>query len=435
MLEKINNMAKISENMIPDINADWSLDASNNLPYSGEAVQEFIKRTLKQKYGYFHYDDGNNRYLVFADEESKNLYISDPSANASLLLSSFDAPFNYSAKIEMISESYKAVLIGTTGNLLQFKFAIEDKSGNNTGENVDCTVTLVNQGVKKSINKIYTAQQGREGVIIELDEYLTEGTNNISINIKGVNSLAATTVSVVYQLVNLKFTDSLDISRVYNTDELLEISCVVEGAGTKVIDWFLDGQQLPYEITDEIPYITAYTVNKNISLNDLNPGVHSIQYRLRSQVGENQFYSQTLFRNFFVSGVNETIIGIAAELPVGVEPVKSNVLDRLYGMIQYVPYNLRYAIYNPSESATNTVQIFLNNELQLTTNIVNGVENNSSIMSGEFGNLPIKITVNGVNYEMTSDTAISTIGVSEIADAKLNLRAFGRDNGAIDRES
>lgn len=57
MLEKINNMAKISENMIPDINADWSLDASNNLSYSGEAYKD-------------------------------------------LLLSSFDAPFNYSAKIE-----------------------------------------------------------------------------------------------------------------------------------------------------------------------------------------------------------------------------------------------------------------------------------------------------------------------------------------------
>ena len=116
---------------------------------------------------------------------------------------------------------------------------------------------------------------------------------------------------------------------------------------------------------------------------------------MRSQVGENQFYSQTLFRNFFISGVDETIIGIATELPVGVEPVKSNVLDRLYGMIQYVPYNLRYAIYN-SKDLQPIQYRFLNNELQLTTNIVNGVENNSSIMSGEFGNLPIKITVNGV---------------------------------------
>lgn len=428
-------MAKISENMIPDINADWGLDASNNLPYSGEAVQEFIKRTLKQKYGYFHYDDSNNRYLVFADEASKDLYLANTEANKDLLLSSFDAPFNFSAKLEMITESYNAVLIGTSGNNLQFTFATEDKSGNSTGESVDCTITIINKGVKKTINKVFTSQQGREGVLVELDDYLTEGTNNITVTIKGINTLAATTAAVVYQIVNLKFTDSLDISRVYNTDELLEISCVVEGAGTKVIDWFLDGQKLPYEITDEIPYITAYTVNKNISLNGLTPGVHSIQYRLRSQVGENQFYSQTLFRNFFVSGVDGTIIGVAAELPVGVEPVKSNVLNRLYGMIQYVPYNLRYAIYNSTESAINTVQIFLNNELQLTTNIVNGVENNASIMSGEFGNLPIKITVNGVDYEMTSDTAISTIGVSEIADAKLNLRAFGRDNGAIDRES
>jgi hypothetical protein len=136
----------------------------------------------------------------------------------------------------MISEPYNAVLIGTTGNNLQFKFAIEDKSGNNTGENADCTITIVNQGVKKLINKIYTAQQGRDGVLIELDDYLTEGTNNVSINIKGVNSLAATTVSVVYQIVNLKFSDNLNISNVYNNGDILEISCVVEGAGTKIID-------------------------------------------------------------------------------------------------------------------------------------------------------------------------------------------------------
>lgn len=428
-------MAKVSENRIPDINADWGLDSSNGLPYSGEAVQEFIKDTLKNKYGYFYYDENNNRYLVFADETSKDLYLSDNNVYGNLLLSTFDAPFNYSARIEMISESYQAVLIGTTGKNIQFKFAIEDKSGNNTGENADCNIVITNQGVKKTINKIYTAQQGREGVLIELDDYLTEGTNNISITIKGVNTLAATTVGIVYQIVNLKFTDTFNISKVYNNGDILEISCVVEGAGTKVIDWYLDGEQLPYEITDEIPYITAYTVNKNITLSGLTPGVHSIQYRLRSQVGENHFTSQTLFRNFFISGVTNTIIGVASELPVGVEPIKSTVLDTLYGLVQYVPYNIRYAIYNPSESAINTVQIFLNNELQVTTNIVNGVENNSSIMSGEFGNLPFKISVNGVDYEMTSDISISTIGVSEIADAVINLRAFGRDNSALDRET
>ena len=119
-------MAKFSENRIPDINADWGKDSSNGLPYSGEAVQEFIKETFKSKYGYFHYDENNNRYLVFADEASKDLYLSDSEKNKELLLSSFDAPFNYSARIEMISDPYTAILIGTTGNNLQFRFAVED---------------------------------------------------------------------------------------------------------------------------------------------------------------------------------------------------------------------------------------------------------------------------------------------------------------------
>ena len=197
----------------------------------------------------------------------------------------------------------------------------------------------------------------------------------------------------------------------------------------------MDGVQLPFELTDEINYITAYTVNKNILLEGLTPGVHSIQYKLRSQVGENWFSSQTLFRNFFVEGVNETIVGIATELPIGIEPVKSTIIDKLYGIIQYVPYNIRYAIYNPTNAATNIVQVYVDGDVQISTNITNGVENTASIMSDSFGNVPIKIVVNGVEYSMGSDTAISTIGVSEIADAKLNLRAFGKDNGAIDRES
>ena len=229
-------MAKISENRIPDINADWGLDTENGLPYSGKAVQEFIKDTFKSKFGYFHYDENNNRYLVFADEASKDLYLKDSDTYKDLLLTTFDAPFNYSMNVELISEAYNAVLIGTKGLNLQFKFAVEDKSGNNTGENVDCTINIVNKGVKQTISKLFDAQQGREGVLIELDDYLTEGTNNIMITLKGQNSLAASTVSVVYQIINLKLTDNFDISDTYNNGDILEVSCVVEGAGNKVLE-------------------------------------------------------------------------------------------------------------------------------------------------------------------------------------------------------
>ena len=89
---------KISENAIPDINADWGKDASNGLPYSGRAVQTFIKDTMKsldsdikKKVGWWCWStniDASNFYHLwgFASEDDCTKYKSDPEANASLLL-------------------------------------------------------------------------------------------------------------------------------------------------------------------------------------------------------------------------------------------------------------------------------------------------------------------------------------------------------------
>lgn len=89
---------KISENAIPDINADWGKDASNGLPYSGQAVQTFIKKTLtaldsdmKKKVGWWCWSssvDASNFYHLwgFASEEDCTRYKADPEGNTALLL-------------------------------------------------------------------------------------------------------------------------------------------------------------------------------------------------------------------------------------------------------------------------------------------------------------------------------------------------------------
>ncbi len=174
--------------------------------------------------------------MVFADKDSYDLYAQDKEANKDLLLNVFDAPFNYSARIELITEAYNAVLLGSTGNLLQFKFFLENKNGDSTGENADCTITFTNAGVKKVLNQMYTSAQGREGVSIDLAEYITEGTNNISIVIKGQDHLASTTVSVIYQVVNLQLSDVFDVSNVYNPGDNLIIPVTVGGYGSKTLE-------------------------------------------------------------------------------------------------------------------------------------------------------------------------------------------------------
>ena len=428
-------MAKISENMIPDINADWGLDASNGLPYSGEAVQEFIKRTLKQKYGYFHYDEVGNRYMVFADKNSYDLYSQDKEANKDLLLNVFDAPFNYSARIELISEAYNAVLLGSTGNLLQFKFFLENKNGDSTGENADCTITFTNAGVKKVLNQMYTSAQGREGVSIDLAEYITEGTNNINIVIKGQDHLAATTVSVIYQVVNLQLSDVFDISKVYNSGDNLIVPVTVGGYGSKTLEWYVDGISQPFDQSiDQINSPITITNTKTISLENINSGVHSIQVRVYTIVEGKQFYSQTLFRNFFVKGGSETLIGIATELPIGVDPVTE--LTQLYGLTQYVPYNLKYAIYNPANTVSNEVSVYLDKELYTIDSASNGKESNLALVVNESGNHSIKISVNGSVYNLSTDVIKSSIDIYEItSNLTLDLRAFGRNNQLVDRDS
>lgn len=429
-------MAKISENLIPDINADWGHDELSGAPYSGEAVQEFIKRTLKQKYGYFHYDEIGNRYMVFADEDSYKLYTSDKESNKDLLLTVFDAPFNYSARIELVSDAYNAVLLGSTGNTLSFKFFLENKNGDSTGENADCTITFTNAGVKKTLNQIYTSAQGREGVSIDLTDYLSEGTNNITVVIKGQDNLAATTVSVIYQVINLQLSDVFDLSKVYNVGDTIAIPVTVGGYGSKTLEWYLDGELVEFDAAvDQINSPITITNTKTISLENVAPGVHSVQVRVYTIVEGKQFYSQTLFRNFFVKGGSETLIGVAAELPVGINPINNSVLTQLYGLIQYVPYNLRYAIYNPANASSNDVSVYLDKTLYTTTNAINGSESIISLIVNTSGNHIIKVSANGSVYSIESDINTSSIDIYEIsANLSLDLRAFGKNNMLADKD-
>lgn len=429
-------MAKFSENKIPNINADWGNDESNGLPYSGQAVQDFLKDTLKSKYGYFHYDEIGGRYLVFADQNSYELYNSDKENNKDLLLTAFDAPFNYSARIELISEAYNAVLLGSAGNTLKFKFFLENKSGDSTGENADCTITFTNSGVKQTENYIFTSAQGREGVSIDLTEYLKEGTNNISIVIKGQDNLAATTVSVIYQVVNLQLSDAFDLSKAYSTSDNLTVPVTVGGYGSKTLEWYLDGEPIEFEASvDQINSPITITNTKTISLEGLDPGLHSVQVRVYTLVEGRQFYSQTLFRNFFVKGGSETLIGLAAELPIGVNPIQSKTLTHLYGLTQYVPYNLRYAIYNPANAASNDVSVYLDSELYAATNATNGSESIIALSVNKSGDKTLKISVNGNMYSVITDVAKSSIDIYEISsNLSLDLRAFGRNNLLSDKD-
>lgn len=419
--------------------SDWGGDDSTeNLPVSGYRVQEFIKKTLDGKMGVFYYDKTNNRYLVFADIENRDLYLEDPTKNE-LVLGTFDAPFNYEAEINLISGSYKAVQLGSTGNYVEFIFDTKNKQGASVGGLATVTYTIIRNSTKKVITETHNS---RSTVRFNLDKYLGEGTNTIIIGITDKNTLAATTVSVTYQVVNLTIKDELDISKVYDlssaTSLNMEVLFNISGYGTKTVEWYIDGEQLEFvKEEDEVVDVEA-SRTKYITLSNLQQGRHSLQLRAHSIVNGEKFYTNTLYRDFIVytGASTDTILGVAIEIPSenGIIGPSDNV--SIYNMEQYVPYSLRVASYSPTNEQGIEVSIYLNDELNGAITSSNDTENNYTLVSSKSGNKVLKLVSGEVEYTIPVVVTPTSMNISDITNnLELDFTAVGKSNSSSNRDN
>ena len=430
-------MAKKTWNKPIDKNVDWGGDANTGGdPVSGAMVQKFIKDTFNEKVGDFYYDTANNRYLVFADRDAREQYLADPS-QTHLILGTFDAPFNYSAEITLNSPSYNAVFLGSTGNYIDFSFDIKNKQGASTGENAIITYTFIRNATKEIINDI-----GKLGAPIRLnvDKYLGEGTNTIIIGITGQTTLAATTVAITYQVVNLGLTDSMDISRAYNLSsgsQTVEIPFTVSGYGTKIVEWYLDGVQQPFVKADDEVVDASTSRTKRITISNLQQGRHSLQFRAYTTVNGERFYTDTLYRDLLVyTGINtDVLLGVAVTIPKAYGVLGANDPVMIYDMVQYVPYTLRFASYSPLDASNTDVSVFLGNKLVTTVGSSNGKENRITLMASSDGMSTVSLQANNVSYDIATEVKKSNTSLQEITnELVLDFNANGKSNFTTGKE-
>lgn len=426
-------MAKISENDIQNLSQDWGKDEANGLPYSGRAIQKFIKETLGSKAGYFYYDPNSNRYFVFADEASKDSYLENPTLTG-LVLGTFDAPFNYSAEINLTSEQYVAIPLGTTGNYIEFTFDTKNKNGSSVGEDIICTYTII-----KGNNKKVVSQKYRYGsnVRFNVDGYLGEGTNRITIGIVGQDTLAATIVGVTYQVVNLSLSDNTNIAAVYDLGgepQTLAIPFSVSGNGVKVVEWYLDGEKLAFDKNvDEVVDIASSRI-KYIPLSDISEGVHHVEFRVYTVVNEERFYSRVLHRDIFVK--NTGIIGAEHKTMIATAYEKDTLEDTSISLSQYLAYELEFAVHNPLNPESTEVGIYLGDTLSATLALQNGVVTKYSITPTGTGNDSIRIVASDVEYSLPVEIDENTMGIKEIvAGLELEFSASGKSNAEPNRGS
>ena len=422
---------KLSYNDIPNIHEDWMLDPRNGFKYSGESVQKFIKEMLNSKMGYFYYDASSNRYLCFADEASKDKYLENPTLT-DLVLGSFDAPFNYEASITLLTPTYNAVFFGSQGNYIDFTFDIKNKSGNSTGENVNVTYTFIRNANKKVVTE---SRRYGETVHLKIDDYLLEGTNTIIVGIQGQTSLAATTASLTYQVVNLSYTDEMDISKVYDLtggSKTIDVFFNVSGYGTKIVEWFLDGEQLPFVKTEDEVVDVASSRMKYIELSNLSSGIHTLQSRAYTLLNGEKFYTNTLYREIMVvnSSSTENMVAIAASLPHSHGLVSESNPLIVYGAEQYIPYDIRFATRKSGE-----LTISLGSDQLATLLMTSGSEATYSIVSNKSGTLKLSFVGNGIEREIDFSVNKTTLNLEEIdTSLTFDFSARGKSNASVDKD-
>ena len=420
-----------------DKNTPWDgNEDTNNLPVRGSRVEEFLKGSLNSKIGVLFYDTTNNRYLAFADEEERDKYIADPT-QTDLVLGTFDAPFNYTAEINLASKTYNAVFIGSSGHYIDFTFDVKNKQGASTGESVIVKYTFMRGSNKREVSEI---KPFGSAVHFNIDKYLADGTNTIIVSVTGQNTLAATSVAITYEVVNLQLNDMLDISKVYDITSgtaQLEVPYSISGYGTKIVEWYIDGEMLDYIRAEDEIVESNTTRTKHITLSNLSQGVHSLQFRAYTTVNGELFYTSTLYRDIIVyTGVkSDMIIAIATSIPPEYGIIGSDGKVALYDMAQYVPYTLRFATYSPSNTSNVEVKVKVDNSVKATLNSNNGIENSVVIVPITSGTKSVEITAGNTKYEIESNVAPTTMNIQEITNGLvMDFVASEKTNNSSDRD-
>lgn len=412
-------------------NTDWGGDESTgNLPVSGNRVQEFIKNQFCNKFGALHYDSINSRYYVFADEESKEEYLND-NTKQDLILGSFDAPFNYTASIKLEGNQFVNIFKGTTGNYLNFTFDIVNKSGNSVGENITCTYTFVNGTNTTTVNASYNYG---ENVHFLIDDYLKDGSNTITITIQGKKTLAATTIAVIYKVIDLSLSDEFDISSIV-TDSI-EVPYTVSGTGTKVLYWYIDGQELDFiKEEDEVTDVNAART-KYIDVSSYGSGTHSLQLQVSMNIDSEEFKSDILYREFIIAPKKTEDIYFATKYTIpsnyGIKQKEDETV--IYDIQQYISYNLNFIVYNGNKPLYTPVEIYVNNNLQNTINAENYELQTFTFTQYLPNAVTIKLKAGDFECNLKGNVSGSSFNLSEITrDLTLSFSGTDRNNSSINK--
>jgi hypothetical protein len=251
-------MAGVSPNPITNLNQDWGNDIQVGMPFSGEAIQSFIKAYLAHVTAAAWFNPTNNTMFFFASEEDKAAYISDQSQVG---LISFACAMEFSGtlyRVNITNNNGSTNLHASTNDgslVLSNDFTVQTKAISDP----DWTDTQVGAYVTISIDR------GVTGTFVPLTERtLYPAGSTINYDVFGDLVLGTSRVKITYEAEDGTVTQSLiyTISLAELYVELFENTWYLPVKQSDQNSWYLGGFRIAgagYKVLNFEVYNTAGT--------------------------------------------------------------------------------------------------------------------------------------------------------------------------------
>ena len=393
----------------------------------GSIVGEISDQTdladiLSSKFGDIYTNIKTDEYWLFADKESRLLYLENPEAHPDLLLGviAITNKPEYELTINLKSPLVNAVKLGSVNNYINYTFSIVNKDGMETGDSVTATYKITNAGTTETISEVYTA--GTE-VNFNIDKYLKSGANTITVTLKGQNTNVSDSLAITYNVVDLEYNPTYNISRVNAPTSTISVPYSISGPGTKYIEWYLDGVKIG---TEDVISEASLEAVKDITLDAVTSGLHNLQTRAYIISAGSRFYTNVSYFDVFVRGGNRILVGVATTI----SDITKGALTTL-PVNQYESISFSYSVYDPS-ARVNTLAVKLGNSTISEVSVSNNNVYTFEYTVTEAGNNTFTFAVGNSSRAVTVPvTKLENVFSEYTTQLELKLTAANRSNNEL----
>lgn len=361
------------------INTDWGGDESTgNLPLPGSAVQKVIKDKLAElngKVGYI-YENTSEGKVYFAatkDDYEAGKYMGVVNSTPRYAM---DVMFDTNNKTIFLSNDgekkivwyFKTKDLADNGSLYGEDVSVEYEINNTTESKTSKFSTIISSNAESN-NNDYTK------VELNLDEYLSNGVSELSINVRGLKTKQEDSLKVKITIITLEMEDNTNFKSPFK--DYFRITADIKC--TKHQRYFIEyrfNSINPKDTSDFITYDkkeTLGTGNRENGLNfeilfpeGLKDGKHVFEYRLGIKIDGSDTYYTKIQRIEFIKGENvqfdEPQVLLFSTYSINEDSITENGDLIINGVSQYITYKLKYAIYNSNSTSSNVVFHDLSND-------------------------------------------------------------------------